>query len=171
MIDLVPLAAGGGPAADFASFPKAIALASVGWAAIAAGGVSSALRSPSSTTRSVIQHAAAGTVFVGLVIDVLDELLKSKGAVVVFSALGLLLGLGVMLGIRAATERSSDASTLGAVIVVDLIVDGGLIGLSASLDSPTALLLAIAFAPEVSFLGITVSGSTATAAAAGARSS
>lgn len=122
-----------------------------------AGGAFSAYRTPSSAARSAIQPAAAGTVFAGLTADVLQQLItdaRIDASSVVFAAVGFAVGL--LVTISVVQGLGEEGGALGPVIVVDLLVDGGLIGLSTSLGEPTAAVLAGALAPEVFFLGVTL---------------
>ena len=133
---------------------KAVLFAGIGTLAIIAGTIYSAYRIPGSTTRSLLQHAAAGMVLGGLVTDVFEKLISARG--VLFGAIGLLVGVAVMLGIRKLAESKPGGSSLAPTILVDITADGGLIGLSVGLRSPTAVVLAVGLAPEIFFLGVTL---------------
>lgn len=132
---------------------RALLYAGIGAVAIVVGAGYAAWRTPKPVTRSVLQHAAAGGVLGGLTVDVFPVLLSAEG--ILWGSLGLALGVAVMLSIRLAGEKLG-GSVIAAVIILDVIVDGGLIGLSVGLGSTTALLLAVALAPEVGFLGVTL---------------
>ena len=130
-------------------------LVSVGYAAIGggsvlAGAVLSVRTRLSERTRSLVQHAAAGTVLDGLVIDVLAKLIARPGQLA-WTAIGMVAGLAGMLAIRrfARDEGSGGMGSLVVTVVTDILADGVLIGLCAALGAGTCLLFAIALAPEM----------------------
>lgn len=138
---------------------------SVGYAAIGGGSViaGAAVATRMGVTpraRSLVQHAAAGTVLAGLVIDVLAKLVHRPGQLWA-TAVGMLLGLAGMLAIRQflGGEGGAGPGSLVATVLTDVLVDGVLIGLSAALGSGTGLLFAVALAPEMGLLGVTAADS------------
>lgn len=132
-----------------------VGYAAIGGASVLAGAVVSARRGLSAKTRSLVQHAAAGTVLAGLVVDVLAKLL-ARPHQLAYTAIGMVVGLAAMLAIRAyLPDEPSAAGGLVVTVAVDVLVDGVLIGLSAALGSGTGLLFAVALAPEMGLLGVT----------------
>lgn len=138
--------------------PIAVSLgyAAVGGAAVVLGAGYASVASMTRRTRSLVQHGAAGTVLAGLVIDIFPKLVERPNQVV-FTGIGLLIGLGGMLAIRGLLGGGDqDAGpTLLVTVLTDILVDGVLIGLSAALGSGTGLLFALALAPEMGLLGVT----------------
>lgn len=134
---------------------QAIVASSLGFASLTTGGVWAALRPPSTGTRGAVQHVAAGTVFAGLVVDVLPRLMTRDVRAAPLIG-GMVIGLVVMLLIRTrAVDRGG--STLGVTIAADVIVDGILIGLSVAAGEPTGYLFVAALVPEMTLLGAEVS--------------
>ena len=139
-----------------------VGYAAIGGAAVLGGAVLTTRVDLSRRTRSLVQHAAAGTVLAGLVVDVFAKLLHR--AQLWPTTIGMLIGLAGMLAIRAflGGEGDADGGGPGSLVVTvlsDILVDGVLIGLSAALGSGTGLLFAIALAPEMGLLGVTAAGS------------
>lgn len=133
-----------------------VGYAAIGGASVLAGATLATRRELPRRVRALIQHAAAGTVLAGLVVDVLTKLLDRPHQLV-FTAIGMVVGLAGMLAIRQFTpeEGSGGPGGLVVTVVVDILIDGVLIGLSAALGSGTGLLFAIALAPEMGLLGLT----------------
>ena len=129
----------------------------VGLLALTAGGSWSALHTPGDRTRSVVQHVAAGTVFAGLTAEVLSRLLRGP-AYPWSMAGGMALGLLFMMRIRMRSQRSqsSNAGSLAITIIADVLIDGVLMGLAIASGSPVAIVFVIALAPELTFLGLTL---------------
>lgn len=136
-----------------------VGYAAIGGLSVAAGAVLAVRRELTERSRSLVQHAAAGTVLAGLVVDVLAKLL-ARPQQLTFTAVGMAVGLAGMLAIRALLPENG-AGAPGSLIVtvaVDIVVDGVLIGLSAALGTGTGLLFAVALAPEMGLLGLTAAG-------------
>jgi ZIP family zinc transporter len=136
--------------------PVSVGYAAIGGSSVLAGAVLSVRTRLSDRTRSLVQHAAAGTVLAGLVIDVLAKLIHRPGQLT-WTAIGMVGGLAGMLAIRrfAGDEGSDGMGSLVVTVVTDILGDGVLIGLSAALGAGTGLLFAIALAPEMGLLGVT----------------
>ena len=131
------------------------AVGATGMVSLTAGGIWSAIHHPSNRTRAIVRHLAAGTVFAGLVSDVLERLLKS--AHYWWMGFGMVLGLSLMTFIRAREERTKGGAALAPFIVVDVLIDGVLMGLSVASGSPFTVLFVIALMPELGLLGMTLS--------------
>lgn len=127
------------------------------------GGIAAIFRAPGPRLTSAIQHFAAGVVFAAIAVELLPELVGEHApfAVLVGFALGVLL----MLGVKALTERlgakallpvSGTASPLGlvATIAVDVFIDGLLIGLGFAAGAEKGKMLTIALTIELIFLGL-----------------
>lgn len=127
------------------------------------GGIAAIFRAPGPRLTSAIQHFAAGVVFAAIAVELLPELVGEHApfAVLVGFALGVLL----MLGVKALTERlgakallpvGGTASPLGlvATIAVDVFIDGLLIGLGFAAGAEKGKMLTIALTIELIFLGL-----------------
>ncbi|MFR0355592.1 hypothetical protein [Streptomyces sediminimaris] len=136
-----------------------VGYAAIGGVSVTAGAAYATSRALGATARSLVQHAAAGTVFAGLVIDVLAKL-ERRSDQLLFTVLGLLVGLAGMLAVRRWAPEEPQGGRRGAgslvvTVLTDVLVDGVLIGLSAALGPGTGLLFALALAPEMFLLGTT----------------
>lgn len=144
------------------SGPLAVSVgyAAIGGASVVAGAVTATRHALGGWARSLVHHAAAGTVLAGLVVDIFAKLL-ARPHQLAFTAIGMVAGLAAMLAIRAFSPSETDAGAGGLVptVVTDILVDGVLIGVSAAIGSATGLLFAIALAPEMGLLGLTAGGS------------
>ena len=115
-----------------------VGFAAIGGVSVFAGAVLATRFDLGAGARSMVQHAAAGTVLAGLVVDVFAKLLARPGQVG-FTAVGMVLGLAGMLLIRVKLGGEGEAGTGGAwrslvvTVLTDIVVDGVLIGLSAAL--------------------------------------
>lgn len=105
-------------------------------------------------TGAIVRHLAAGTVFAGLVGDVLQRLLQTKslwGSPSAWSSAPLDTGHQDWRG-----ENRSGA-TLAPFIVANVLIDGVSMGLSAATGSSVTIVFVIALAPELALLGLTLS--------------
>lgn len=139
-----------------------VGYAAIGGTAVTIGVVVSSRRTFTDRTRALVQHAAAGTVLAGLVVDILAKLL-TRPHQLTYTTIGMVVGLTAMLAISglfgSKGEGQGGVGSLVVTVVVDIVVDGVLIGLSAALGSSTGLLFAIALAPEMGLLGLTAAES------------
>lgn len=119
------------------STPIAVSIgyAAIGGASVIVGAGYASVRILTARTRSLIQHAAAGTVLAGLVIDIFAKL-EQHPHQVLFTGIGMLVGLGAMLAIRGflGSDDKGGGATLLVTVLTDILVDGVLIGLSAASD-------------------------------------
>ncbi len=138
----------------------------VGAAALGAG--VTAWRRPGPQLTSGIQHFAAGVVLAALAGEVLPDLRREGhlGAVLLgFSAgvvLLLILGAYADRQEKAAAERPGPATGslpmgLLTAVAIDLLIDGLLVGLGATLGSNQGLIITIALTVEILFLAVSVS--------------
>jgi ZIP family zinc transporter len=138
------------------------ALSYTALAAVAAlvGGVIAVYRTPSPQMESNIQHFAAGVVTAAVAAELLPEIHGRAPQLVV---LGFAIGVATMLGIHRLSKRIEKrnvggkfAGAAGLLITVgiDMLIDGVLIGVTF-LDNPdTGVIIAVALAIEVLFLGV-----------------
>ena len=132
--------------------------------AIVVGGVAATMRVPGAKTRSAVQHLAAGIVFAAVAVELLPEILHDHSPLA--TILGMALGVGTMFGIKRLVEgkkapSSSDSeenvkspNSLLVTLGVDVLIDGLLIGVGFAAGAKQGLLLTIALAGEVLFLGV-----------------
>jgi len=138
-------------------------------AAIVAGSIAATFLSPGPTIRSCIQHFAAGVVFYAVAVELLPRVIREKAPLQV--VIGFSAGVALMLAVRWFTQKIGDEAgqgkkeqeegpnqTLSLVVVVglDLLIDGGLIGLGFAVGAKEGLLLTIALTIEILFLGLSV---------------
>ncbi|MBK4734676.1 ZIP family metal transporter [Noviherbaspirillum pedocola] len=131
-------------------------------ASLAIGGAVAAFRSPSDTLRGYIQHVAAGLVFAAAGVEVLPDVMHREKPLA--AAIGFALGIVLLLAIRAMSERLEKKGNSGpwaflSVVVVDIFVDGLLIGVSTATQRGAghqALLVTIALAVELLTLGLSL---------------
>ena len=124
--------------------------------------VSSRWWTPSAKARSYIQHFAGGLVFAAVGVEVLPDLLHR--ALPLAAALGFSLGVALVMGTQAVSERLSKKDgerpwSLVAVIVTDIFTDGLLIGVAAVAGKEggsQALLVTLALAAEMLSLGLSM---------------
>ena len=150
-----------GQAATLVAFP-------VGAAVV--GSTVATVRRPGPRLVSGVQHFAAGVVLAALVGEVLPDL-REEGNLP-WAVVGFVVGAAVMLSLGAwerrqdARERSlverAAAYTLPvgllAAVGIDLVLDGLLVGLGATLGSEAGLVLTIALTVEILFLSLSVVG-------------
>ena len=126
--------------------------------AMNAGGVVAAYRPPNANARSHLQHIAAGFVFAAATVEVLPDVMHRDQPV--FAALGFAAGLALTLAIRLAAEKFGGGSvnwSFIGVLIADLLIDGLLIGVTAtSSKGQTGLLVAVAVAVELLSLGLSM---------------
>jgi len=98
------------------------------------GGAITVFRVPSDKTRSLVQHFAAGVIMAVVAGELLPEMTREHRPVGVL--IGFMLGVALMLGVKALTERierrneqtGGGKAELLIAVGVDLFLDGLLIG-------------------------------------------
>jgi ZIP family zinc transporter len=151
---------------SYAAFPAA---------AVVLGGIISVIRPPSVTTRSAVQHFAAGVVFAAVATELLPDVMHRK--MPLFTILGFALGVIVMLIVKALTENKPKGDTVKEVLPtalitalgIDIILDGLLIGVGFAAGEKQGILLTIALTLEVLFLGVSASAALSGAGASQVR--
>ena len=130
-----------------------------------AAGMVALFRAPGPNLRSALMHFAAGIVFAVLAIEFLPDLVHAHSALA--TAIGFAAGTVVMLGIRAANEKSGTKMNGGTADIgpsagllfataVDLMIDGLMLGIGFAAGAKEGLLLTIALSFELLSLGMAV---------------
>jgi ZIP family zinc transporter len=124
------------------------------------GGVIAVYRPPDPQMESNVQHFAAGVVIAAVAAELLPDVHGRAPRIVV---LGFAVGVATMLGIhrlsktiekRAIGGQYAGAAGLLITVGIDMLIDGVLIGVTF-LDNPdTGVIVAVALAIEVLFLGV-----------------
>ncbi len=120
---------------------------------------------PGTKVTSALQHLAAGIIFATIATEVVPELLDGGhiGAV----SIGYVLGMCLIFGVRYIDTKNESKQEQGSWVGlavgggVDLLIDGFLMGVAFSISKESGILLTIAIAFEVLFLGFTFSVSFA----------
>jgi ZIP family zinc transporter len=124
------------------------------------GGVIAIYYPPAPQMESNIQHFAAGVVIAAVAAELLPDIHGRAPQVVV---LGFAIGVVTMLGIHQLSKtiekrdiggQFAGAAGLLITVSIDMLIDGVLIGVTF-LDNPdTGVIIAVALAIEVLFLGV-----------------
>lgn len=124
------------------------------------GATVAAVRPPGPRVTSAVQHLAAGVVFAAVAGEVLPDLRDQHrlGALVA----GFVSGVALLLLIETLARRAEDSERPGlpvallATIAIDLLIDGLLVGMGATLGEGKGRILALALTLEVLFLGLSL---------------
>lgn len=125
-----------------------------------AGGFIASIYQPGESLTSATQHFAAGVVFAAVAKELVPKL--GAGSDVIVLIIGFLLGLASMLLIKTYSEYLSEKETgkkgvawgLVFAVGIDVIIDGVLIGIAFLAGTTGGILIAIALAVELFFLGL-----------------
>lgn len=124
------------------------ALAAVLGAAVAA------VRQPSPSITSAVQHLAAGVLFAAVAGEILPDLKHQQSPIAVI--VGGALGVALMLLIKRWGERAKGSSGLIVTVGIDILIDGLVLGIGFAAGAKQGLLLTGALTLEVLFLGLAV---------------
>lgn len=122
--------------------------------AAALGAVLAAYRPPGPRLTSAIQHLAAGVVFAAAASELLPALKAENTAVPV--VIGGAIGVATMLGVRWLGDKASGPIALIAMVGVDILIDGLVLGIGFASGGTAGLVLTIALTLEILFLGLSV---------------
>ncbi len=126
------------------------------------GAAVAARRRPGPVAVSALQHFAAGVVFAAAAGEILPDLKDAGSPWPIL--MGGMAGIAAMLSIRAVEARMAGAAGLMALVGLDLLIDGLVLGLAFAAGQGAGILLTIALTLEVLFLGLTVAVELAEAA-------
>lgn len=124
------------------------------------GGMIAVYRAPGPQMESNVQHFAAGVVTAAVAAELLPDVHERAPVVVV---LGFAIGIATMLGVHRLSglieKREIGGSFAGAAgllitVGIDMLIDGVLIGVTFLAEAATGIIIAVALAIEVLFLGV-----------------
>jgi ZIP family zinc transporter len=124
------------------------------------GGVVAVYRPPGPQMESNVQHFAAGVVIAAVAAELLPDLHDEASTIVV---VGFAIGVATMLGIhrlsKVVEKRNVGGKLAGAAgllitVGIDMVIDGVLIGVTFLREPSTGIIIAVALAIEVLFLGV-----------------
>lgn len=134
------------------------------------GGVMASVWRPSRTTRSLIQHFAAGVVLAALAVELLPEIERehAPGLVIIGSfAFGSLFMYALKLWTiklehQASLESPATAVSIGLMLATftDVAMDGFIIGAGFAAGGATGMILALGLSVELLFLGLALTSET-----------
>ncbi len=127
----------------------------------AVGGSVVAARHPAGPRlRSVVQHVAAGLVFAAASLELLPDLVREHSRV--GTVIGFVAGVAMMLLLGRMSDHFETIGGQGAaigvvaLIAVDVLLDGVLMGVAFSEQARPGRILTIALTFELAFLGLSV---------------
>ena len=126
------------------------------------GSLAASIRKPGPKWTSATQHFAAGVVFAAVALELLPKIEGDSWWTI---GVGFLLGILVMLGVGALSERLEDEENpkrglplgLLTAVGIDNVIDGLLLGIAFLAGTQGGILIAIALTFEILFLGLSVS--------------
>lgn len=127
--------------------------------AFAASGVLAAFFPPKRLMQSYLQHFAAGVVFAAVAVEVLPDVMHRNAPLA--ASVGFALGVAVMLAVRWLSETIGKRPEAGgrgawsmvAVIGIDVLIDGLLLGAAFAAGQGLGGLLVLALSAEFLSLG------------------
>ena len=139
---------------------QALSYTSLAVVAALVGGVIAIYRAPGPQMESNVQHLAAGVVFAAVAAELLPDIHDQAPTVVVA---GFATGVVAMLGIHRLSKliekrgiggNAAGAAGLIITIAIDMLIDGVLIAVTFIEEAATGVIIALALAIEVLFLGV-----------------
>lgn len=125
-----------------------------------AGSVVAANKPAGEKVRSIVQHVAAGLVFAAASLELLPDLVREHSQA--GTIIGFVAGVAVMLLLGRLSDHYEEAGGQGAalgvvaLIAVDVLLDGILMGVAFSEEARQGKILTIALTFELAFLGLSV---------------
>lgn len=152
-----------------APLASVLTFASIPALAVIVGGVVAAVRAPSPSVTSGVQHIAAGVLFAALATELLPDVVHRRLPWV--TLIGFAAGVVAMLFLKALAGRIESPrnaevakgfpTSLLLVSGVDIALDGVLIGIGFAAGERQGLLITIALTLEVLFLGVATASAMA----------
>jgi len=133
---------------------------SIAVACFAVSGVLALFFPPRRLIQCYLQHFAAGVVFAAVAVEVLPEVLHRKAPLA--AAVGFTAGVALMLAVRAISQkiegrkeegRQGGTWSMVAVIGIDVLIDGILLGAAFAAGETMGGLLVLALSAEFLSLG------------------
>ena len=128
-------------------------------AAALAGGAVALAGEPRQAVRSALHHAAAGAIFAAASAELVVELVAKHRITAL--VVGFAAGAALMLLVGVAADRlerrgqgAARATGFLAAVGIDVFVDGVVVGIGFAIGRSSGLVLVIAFAFEMLFLGV-----------------
>lgn len=133
---------------------------------IIAGGAVGLYKNPGDVIRSSILHFAAGVVFSVVAVELLPDIVKNHLPIEV--GIGFSMGIVLMLFVKYFTERNQKTENalnenkdrlpfgLLSALIIDLIIDGLLLGIGFAAGKKEGILLSVALGLETFSLGLAV---------------
>lgn len=123
------------------------------------GGVTALMKAPSAKLSSLIQHFAAGVVFAAVILELIPQVVPIKYPFVFIG--GFCCGLLLMLTVKTATKYLAQNYALCTIpwsliigVAIDMLVDGLLIGIAFLSGVQGGILVAVALAIQLFFVGL-----------------
>lgn len=128
-------------------------------AAALAGGAVALAGEPRQAVRSALHHAAAGAIFAAAAAELVVELVAKHRITALI--VGFAAGAVLMLLVGAAADRlerrgqgAARAAGFLAAVGIDVFVDGVVVGIGFAIGRSSGVVLVVAFALEMLFLGV-----------------
>jgi ZIP family zinc transporter len=122
--------------------------------AVLIGSLAGVRSQPSDSLLSALQHLAAGVVLGAAAVEILPLVMQQGSPEA--TLVGGVLGIGVMLTLKAGESQSQGPVAMLGAISVDILIDGLVLGLAFVAGARAGLLMTIALTLEVLLLGLTV---------------
>ena len=153
---------------------EVLAFAASPASAVIVGALVATVRTPSARVQSMVQHFAAGVVFAAVAGEVLPDLHDAHAPIA--TVIGFTIGVALMLGIKHLVEPKGapqaagrSSKTLVVIVLVDIAIDGLLVGVGFAAGKEKGILIMIALTIEVLFLGLSTVGELLESGASRAR--
>jgi ZIP family zinc transporter len=123
------------------------------------GAIFAAVSHPSERLQTNVQHFAAGIIFAAAALELLPPVREQPPIVAI---IGFLAGIATMVASRRLSqkldERNGGARVSGLIVAsaIDVLIDGVILGATFTMSARQGILLTIALALGVLFLGLSV---------------
>jgi ZIP family zinc transporter len=128
-------------------------------AAALGGAIFAAVRTPSERLQTNVQHFAAGMIFAAAALELLPPIREQPPIVAI---IGFLAGTATMVASRRLSEKLDErnggtrVSGLLVASAIDVLIDGVILGATFTMSARQGILLTIALALGILFLGLSV---------------